>query len=244
MPRRMFCLALIALLLTAACAPTPPTQAPPATIGLLGNVKLDYPTDGGTLYSEVIFASGTANAVPNNTFTLDVVNADDAVIASSTIQVNADGTWQAELPQPYNGDPAEFNIVARPTDNSAQSAYAVNTVTIAALQHRPEGALGSISAPIEGGTAGGESFIVDGMASGVPQNTITVTLLDTNNAVISSAIVTLQNPYYVDVLGWQTELTTQGYQGLATLEISFSSPMDGSVTTLDSISLNIGSAAG
>lgn len=233
-------LAGLCLLLFAACVPTGQvTVAPSPTATVTGSVTIETPHEGTVIYSEVIYISGTAANVSDNQFDLVLIGPDEAVIASSTVQVSDGGTWEIELPHTYNDTPAEVIMTARARVAGINGDYDAVTIGLAGLDYRPEDTFASVTFPPEGSTAGGEQFPVSGMVSGLTDQQLTVSLLAADGTALDSQTITIDHPYPLDDVPWTGELATAGYTGDATLQISTSDQQ-----TLDSINIRIETTAG
>lgn len=227
------------LLFVAACtgdssAPSPTPQPPEA------HISIDFPQDGTIVYAETLYIAGQSGD-PAQPFQIELINIDDTVIAETTVNPQS-GEWQIEVPHGYTGDPSEVIIRAVPTDESSTQIYDSATILISDMTRRPEGIYGSITTPANGVEVGGDMLLVEGRASGAPENTITVELV--GDTVIDSQVITLMNPYFVDEVPWQAELATNGYTGQATIQVYITSPQDGSQIVLDSIIVTVITAAG
>ncbi|NWF67830.1 MAG: hypothetical protein HXY40_01970 [Chloroflexi bacterium] len=240
--RAVVMLALMALLV-AACSPA--ASGPTPLPGLTGSVMITYPPDGTTVYAEAIYVQGSAQGVPNNTFALEVVGADDQIIARSTVIVT-DGQWTVELPHTYTGEPMEATIYAIPdnTDLSIAQTYASATIIIAGMSYRPEGVFGSITSPATGSTIGGDNLTVTGTASGLYQGTLLLGLFAPDGAQISQIVIAVFNPYFTDAVLWTGEVPTNGYTGAAELRAYYQQASDGKDVTLASVQITITAVAG
>lgn len=205
------------LLFASACSPAAPLPTATSTIPALeGNVDILYPQDGSVIYSVTLTISGTATA---SDFALKLVGPDEKAIAQATIQAQAED-WQVEIVHSYTGEPIEVNILAVPIDSNSDLDYDIATILIAPIDSRPEGAFGSITMPSEGDTVGGEVTQVGGMASGFPENTLSIALIGADGTTINSNDVTLYNPYVIDDMPWTAEIATNGYIGAAEIRIT------------------------
>jgi hypothetical protein len=223
------------LLFASACSPAMPLPTmTPAIPTLEGNVDILYPQDGSVIYSEALTISGTATT---SNFALKMIGPDEKIIAQTTVQAQEDD-WKVELVHSYRGEPIEVNILAVPTDADSDLDYDIATILIAPLDSRPEGVFGSITAPSDGDSVGGEVIQISGTASGLPENLLSIALIGSDGAIIDSRDITVYNPYVIDDMPWTAELTTNGYTGVAEIRISSGE------TTLSSINVNVTAEAG
>lgn len=213
-------LAITCLALLAACRPAAPVAtATPTTPELIGEVVILSPPAGALIYAEVMRISGTATNVPGDQFELALVGPDETNIADSVIQLDGE-SWQIELPHHYTAEPIEVTLTARPLDPSINSAYDLVTIALAGLDYRPPGTFGAITLPPDGSAVGGDQIQVAGTASGLPDNQLTLTLLAADGTVIDSQTIIIDNPYRINDLPWRAEISTNGYMGAASLQVS------------------------
>lgn len=211
------------------------TEPPPAA-----SITIDSPQDGTVVYAETLYITGQTGSTAQN-LKIELVDIDDNVIAETTVNAQPGG-WQIELPHGYTGDPSEVIVRAVNADAGSEQVYDSATILISDITHRPDGIFGSITYPANGIEVGGDMLLIEGRASGAPENTIIVELV--GETVIDSQVITLMNPYFVDEVPWQAELATNGYTGQATIQVYITSPQDGSQVILDSIIVTVITAAG
>lgn len=233
---------LILLTLFTACATIPSATDTPPTPTLSGSVDILFPQDGTIIYSELIYLAGTAQQTPTEGFRLRLLDAEENIIAETTVQPQ-DGEWSVELAHNYTGDPTEVIISASPLDTALASDYDVASVVLSTLENRPEGVYASILAPLEGESVGGDFIEISGTASGVFENTIVVRLENASDT-ISQQIVTLTNPYFIDEVPWTASLPTQGASGPVTVRVLAQDANSGQDITLSEVNISIGGAAG
>ena len=203
------------------------------------SVSITHPPDGSILYAESLFVAGTASAP--QTFRVELVDFNGAVIADGIVET-AGGGWSLEVPHSYQGDPGEATVRAVPLDEGSDQ-YDQSLVLLSPLDERPEGAFGTVTFPAVGAEVGGDVIPVEGRASGLPGNALTIELIGDDGAAIDSQLVILQNPYYVDDLPWSVTISPQDYVGSATIHVYFSPP-DAETPTVEVIPVVVGSAAG
>lgn len=232
------------LMFLAACQgksedPAVPTDltATPAPFGT--QVRINTPQDSTIVYAETLHITGTVTD-SSQRFKLQLVDIDDQVITETIVDAQP-GNWQVELVHGYTGDPSEIIIRAVPEDNAAQP-YDTVSILLSDISHRPNGIFGSITYPANGVEIGGDMLLIEGRASGAPENAITIELV--GESVIDSKTITLDNPNFVDDVPWQVELATNGYTGQATIQAYYISPADGSRVVLDSVIVTVLTAAG
>jgi hypothetical protein len=240
--RRLTLCALI-LIISAACTPVD-SSAPTTAPTLTGSVDILSPLAGTTVYAEVLLVRGTAQGLPNNTFTLEVVGIDDEIIARSTVIVS-DGQWSVELPHSYSGEPMEVSLYALPSDAdlTSQQHYDTAAVVLAGLSYRPEGTFGTITAPVGGTTVGGELVPVSGTASGLFEGTLLLGIYAADGTEISRLVLTLEGQPY-DLVPWTADLPTNAYTGLAEIRAFYQQASDGKPVVIASVQVTVTPEAG
>ena len=208
-----------------------PTDTPAP---LSAAVSITHPPDGAILYAEALFVQGIAEAP--QTFRVEMVDIDGRVVVSGVVET-AGGAWSLEMPHDYDGDPGEATMRVLPLTGDGE--YARRVVLLSPLSQRPEGTFGTVTFPTVGGQVGGDAIPVEGRASGVPQNALTVELIADDGRVLDTQTVTLLNPYYVDDIPWALTVAPGDYVGSATIEVTFSAQDDAEV-----IPVVVSSAAG
>lgn len=239
------------IFLLAACAPTP-TQSPeggivtlaPSTSQLQGNVDIVYPISGSIIYSEALYLQGTAENTPADGFMLQVIAPDDTVLAQSIV-VPQEGQWSVELPHNYTGDPSEATIIAKAIPSDILGDYDIVSILISSADNRPEGVFGSVITPTEGETVGGDSIFVSGRGSGFFENTFVLVLETADDAEeISTVIVTMHNPYFMDDMIWEAELPRNEFTGNAVIRAYYTSAESGEEIEIFRVAVVVSSVAG
>lgn len=215
--------------------PNPTTTIRP----MASAVEIDHPTDGTIIYSETLFATGRVSETAQQ-FNLELVNIDGNVINSITVD-SQPGAWEREFVHGYTGEPSEFILRAVPTnpDNTFQ-IYDSAAILLADISKRPDGIYGSITQPINGAQVGGDMIQITGRVSGTDQVNIVV-ITDTGETLDTKA-AELVNPYLLDEVSWNAEITLGDYIGQATLHAVAVSTDD--EVEIGAIDLSIGAAAG
>lgn len=226
-------IALLTACQSAASTPAPASVTPTRT----GSIEINAPPEGAVLYSEVIAIRGTVADLPDDAFLLLLTGPDGSTIASAQVR-NASTHWQVELPHSYIGEPIEVTIAASPLDPTLPVEYALRTVALAGLSYRPAGAFGSITFPTDGSSVGGESLLIRGTASGVPDNRLSISLIAEDATLLDSQSISIDNPYMIDDVPWSAEVNTNDYTGPARLEAVAGTDL------IAAISVSIGTAAG
>jgi hypothetical protein len=233
------------IIILTACQSTPQSveTAIPTVPTLQGQVDIITPQSGSIIYSEALYLQGSAEDVPEEGFRLRVVTALDEVLTETVVRPE-DGQWLVELVHEYRGDPTEVSIYALPVNEAIPLDYDVEAIMLVALALRPEGVFGSIQAPQEGSTPGGDTIPVSGTASGVFENMFTVVMEQPDGTEISSVGVTMSNPYFIDEMVWETDLPTNDYTGPAVIRAYTVDAADGSEIELGRVNIMVSQVAG
>ena len=141
--------------------------------------------------------------------------------------------------------PSEATIIAKgiPADNPAD--YDIVSIAISSPANRPEGVFGSILAPNAGDTVGGDSNYVSGRGSGFFENTFTLVLETADDAeLISSMLVTMHNPYFMDDMIWETELPRNDFVGNAVIRAFYTDAEIGAEVEIARVAVVVSTVAG
>lgn len=238
---------LIVMALLVACRPAtvlPTPTIPEATAQpLTGSIEIITPFEGAVIYSELIALSGVAAGLPENAFALTLTGPDGEQITTATVRPTSE-TWSVELAHTYAGEPIEVTISAHPLVPTAARNYTQRTVALAGLDYRPDGAFGSITRPMADSTVGGEFLLINGTASGVPTYALTIDLIADDGRVVSRTYAQTSNPYLIDDMPWTAELGINGHFGPAIIQLGAQNEAENTVMPLDSIQVQIETAAG
>lgn len=233
-------LVILLALLLAACGGT----SAPETASDAPGIIIRQPVDGSTIYAPALFVTGSSGQA--QTFRIEIGDDEGGILAQATVEAQA-GDWSLELVHNYQGDPIEAVIRAVPiTQDPAgenETIYSAVSMLLADLSHRPDGTHGRITMPADGDNMGGDIIPVAGLASGVADNTITLTLTADDGRVLDTQTVTMDNPYLIDELGWQASVSAGDYTGPATISALFPAP-DGDNDASASVRISIVDAAG
>lgn len=199
-----------------------------------GTVTLTSRTAGAVVYSPALYVAGNAQGVDG--LRLQLTGA-DGLLTETTLQPVAE-SWSVELVHGYSGDPLPVTLSVFPLVDDGQGAYAVISLTLAAFEHRAEGAFAYVVTPQEGDSMGGDSIVVSGRASGQTTYAITVTLADSGGAVLDTQTESFETPYPHDEFGWQVTLNPREYVGDAVLTVDYGGGQS------ESINITLSAAAG
>lgn len=201
--------ALIIALLLAACAPQ----------GKTGSVTLDSPPDGAIIYSSALTVAGTAQGVNSGGFVVTVTDAAGGVIAR-TEAADRDAAFHYELVHGYSGEPVPATLTVTAADAPDDTPYVTVGLTIASIEHRPEGVYVDVLVPQPGDEMGGDEIHVHGRAAGLSERMFMVELIGGDGAVIDSAEVNLPPSYVADDLPWSAALAPDEATGNALIRIT------------------------
>lgn len=199
-----------------------------------GTVTLTSYTADAVIYSPSLYVSGNAQGVDG--LRLQLTSA-DGLLTETTLRPVPE-SWSVELVHGYSGDPLPVTLSVLPLVDDGQGAYTMASLTLAALEHRPEGAFAYVVMPQEGDSMGGDSIVVSGRASGQTAYAITVTLAERDGAVLDTQSIAFETPYPHDELGWQVTLNPRAFVGDAVLNVDYG---DGQS---ERISITLNAAAG
>lgn len=238
--RRLYIFLLIIIL--AACGAVPEeTSNDPANPVMEGDVRITFPQSGTVVYSEALYVEGTAADVPEDGFILRAVLPDDSVLTETTITPDSD-EWSVDMLHNYTGDPTQIILEAIPA-NGADGYYSEQSLIISQLTYRPEGTFGTLLSPTPEMAVGGDLIEVVGTASGIPSNTVTISLTERDGTLISEIEYAIPSPYNIDEVLWITDLPTADYTGLATVTVTYVDA-DGETQTLGEADIIVSVVAG
>lgn len=236
-------LMIVSILVLAACGGSSEPErstSPTATMEAgTGAVDILLPQNGSIIYAEAIQISGRLDGAAQQ-FAIRLVTPDDETITETTLDTQP-GDWSVELAHGYTGDPTEVEIQAV---SSAGDVYDAATILLSDVSNRIEGSFALIHLPLDGDTVGGDMIPVQGRASGIAGDQLTVELVDSSNTVIDTQIVTLNNPYVIDEVPWQADLALNEATGAATIRVSAPDVESGEMIEYDRIAVVLSEAAG
>ena len=245
--RKISFLSLFIILLITACTSEPQRGAVtviPTQPTLQGDVKITFPVSGSIIYAESLMLRGTASNVPAEGFKIQLLTPDDSVLAETTVIPDGD-TWQVELVHGYTGEPIETVIIARSLNDAITEDYDIESIAISSAEYRPEGVFASFISPSPDSTVGGDQIQVIGRGSGFFENTFTLALEKASDGTeISQTVVTMDNPYFIDDMIWEADLSTNDFTGHAVLRIYYQDAATGKEVTVDTIPVVVSSIAG
>jgi len=241
MNRKYLVTIILCMLLLTACGEDDPegfgnptdTSDPSASA-----VEITMPQSGSVIYAEAIQISGEVNGAAQQ-FDVRLVTLDETVIAETTVD-SQPGSWSVELIHDYTGEPTEIEIRTA----QAEQTYDSVSILLSDSSQRPDGTFGEVIIPADNTVLGGDSIPVEGRASGLPENQLTVELLNADGTVLDTQRITLQNPYFIDDVPWQTLVERGTYTGPATLRITYTEATSGEPVIIDEVSMTLTEAAG
>ncbi len=231
---------LLVMLLLAACGGTGDSQTASDAPGVI----IRQPVDGSAIYAPALYIAGSSGQA--QTFRVQISGDGGEVLAQATVEAAA-GEWSLELVHNYTGEPIEAVIRAVPVtdaaDDESETIYSAVSVLLADLSYRPDGTRGRITVPADGDDMGGDVIPVAGLASGVADNAITLTLTAEDGRVLDTQTIAMRNPYLIDELGWEGTVSAGDYTGPATLTALFPASEGGDDASAR-VRINITGAAG
>jgi hypothetical protein len=221
---------VLVLLAVGACSPPEVTSA-----------ELTFPSLGTVYYADVVTITGVARGLVNDGLDVRLLDEDGTVLARVRL-FPPDGVWEARLPVSPPNEPMLVTVGLYVTDNAT---YATAKAMLAPLSLRPSApAYASVLSLSEGETLGGEQVLVAGMASGVPNNRLLVSLQDANGSLLQQDEVMLTAFNALDEVPFALDMRLAGYRGSAVLTLSALDPITNELLLLDSVAVVVGEAAG
>lgn len=224
-------LLLITLLLLTACT----TSDEPGN-----TVTITYPTNGTVIYAEALTVQGTLQGDTELPIEIVLVNRDNQATIAEANTV-AGSTWRVEMPLNYSGDPLQTELTIRSEDGA--TTYATSQLVIADLSFRPQGTFGTIVFPEGESTIGGDSVQIEGSASGIAENLLTIRLLNGEGLVIREQPLTIINPYFIDEVPWKVAIDLADVDDLAQIQL-VSTDENGDEIILHEVNVTVETAAG
>lgn len=206
MARSIILLWIVVIL--AACAPQ----------GKTGTITLDSPPDGAIIYSSALTVAGTAQGINSGGFIVTLADASGAVIARHNA-AERDTTFSFEMIHGYNGEPVPVLLKVTAADAPDDPAYVTRAVTLAAMDHRPEGVYIDVLTPQMGDETGGDEIDVRGRASGLESRAFSVELIGGDGVLVDAVEVLLPPGYIADDLPWQAALNPGEATGSAIVRV-------------------------
>lgn len=232
----------VSIVFLAACGmPNIPAETPTPTVPpLIGDVTIDQPESGSIIYAETMLLSGTASDVPAEGFLLRLTINEETIV-ESTIQPE-DGVWSVQWVHQYTGEPTEATLTALSPNPLVQAEYITSLIVLSSVAHRPEGVFGRLLFPNDEEVLGGDQLEVRGTASGIPDNTLTV-VLENSEGIISQQTAIIDNPFFIDEMIWSADLTVTGETGPATIRVYYTDE-SGEEVLLDEVDIMLSMVAG
>lgn len=230
-----------AFLLLGFCAACMATSTDTPPIETSASVTINAPSIGTVIYSDRIYVAGTADALPENNFQLEVATVADEVLGEAIIEPQ-NGEWNVQLPHNYTGDPTEITIRAYAEGAEAGTEYDIAAAVLSPADNRPEGTYGLILQPSDGDTAGGEQIPLFGVISGIDADELIVRLI-MGDEIITEQIISVDYPNRADEIPWQADLSTSERTGPVTITVGYADAEDGFIL-LDEVSIVLTAIAG
>ncbi|MEQ8671669.1 MAG: hypothetical protein RLP44_25705 [Aggregatilineales bacterium] len=220
-------LLLIPFLLLASCT----TEDTPNTM-----VTITYPANGTVIYAEALTVQGTLQGDSERPIQIVLANQDN-----QTTTTISGSTWSVEIPLNYSGEPLQTTLSIRSEDGA--TTYATSQLIIADLSYRPQGTFGTIIFPEDESTIGGDSIQIEGSASGIVGNFLTIRLIDSEDRVIREQTLIIVNPYFIDEVPWNVAIDLADVEEIAQVQL-VSMDENGDEIILDEVNVTIETAAG
>jgi hypothetical protein len=241
-------------LLSTSAAPTPnavTTALPTAPTG--ETAVISSPAQGASVAPGTIQISGFVYNLPEDRFTLTIVQPDDSPLNSQNITLRnpnqvSEVPWSAAVQITRYTGPAQIRIIARTREGGEMPLAAVDIVigqegasgspAATSAPARPANSpTGSIDSPRSGEIVAGDPIMVTGTAGGFPGGTFNLELLASDGNVLASIPITLSGSDTAAV-PWSAPINTGSYRGTATIRAVVT--VNGSPVTLASANVTLG----
>ncbi len=199
---------LMLALALAACAAQPNA--------LSGTVTVSFPPEGAVIYASALHVAGTLADVPEQALLVRVVDANGGSLSETPLTARG-GAWSLDIIHGYSGEARAVTVEVRAAAEPDAGVMASARVTLAALEHRPEGAFVDVISPQDGMELGGDLLEIHGRVSGY--ETVRVALVGSDGTVIASGTAENGSPYRIDEIPWRVELPNPGFTGTASLTV-------------------------
>lgn len=200
----------------------PTAQIPVLTTGERAAVTI--PANGATV-SNPITISGTISDIPDNRFTLQLVDTTGNVLTSQAMNITAaigvrQASWSAAMNVGTYTGAAQIRIVT--ADSRAATLATANVTVQTGVTINSGGgssvsgtSIGSIDSPVSGGVTTGDPILVSGRAGNFPEMSFTLALY-ANGVMLNSQTITLTGAAGF-IVPWSATMGTGGYRGTAEL---------------------------
>lgn len=204
------------------------------------NVTLMFPKSGSVIYAEALVIQGTLEDKAELPVKILLVNLEtEEIIVQTTATLET--VWTLEVPLNYTGEPLQTELRILSEDEATN--FGSSQIIIADQSFRPEGTFATIAYPQNDSTIGGDSVQIDGTASGIVDNMLTVRLFDSADNALSSQTFEISNPHFIDEVPWHLTVQLADLLDLARIQI-ISTDESGNEVTLDEVAVSVESAAG
>lgn len=215
-----------------------PVLAGCAPQGKTGQITLVSPPDGAIIYSSTLTISGEAKGLNSGGFVITVTGTDGSILTRK-VAPERDAEFEYELLHGYTGEPTAAILSLTAADAPDDPPYVSVNLTLASLEHRPEGSYVDILTPSLGDEIGGDVILVQGRASGLATPTFTVELVGSDSIVVDAVEVVLPPGYVADDLPWNVALSPGTTTGSAIIRV-----VDSDGAQLSVVPVVLSSAAG
>lgn len=216
-------------------------------------VVISSPADGALVdTSNAITISGTGEGLPEGNVAVQIRHADGNILASTATVLQGDdvglggsGTWEVSFTIAI--DPGlQGSIYAFSPSPADGSILAEDTVNVSFHQTVSEPFV-KITSPVSGTVLIDDPIIVSGTGGGLFEGNVVVQAEDARGNVLLTQPTTLRGEN-VGIGGagdWEVSLSVTAVPGTIGRIVAFStSPVDGSITTLDSVDIVFGEGSG
>lgn len=220
------------VLVLAACVPQAAPQLSPTAA--VGEVMIAVPAEGTVYYGNLVTVRGTARDLPPDGFDLRLLLNEESLAQVRVVPI--DGQWSALIPV----DARAVGVLTVQAESiSVERVYATAMAVKGQAQDRPPAEVyGLIFSPAPDDVMGGEQIVVRGVASGVGEGALTLTLTDERGREVQQVRVLMPTLEPLDEVPFQAEMLTGNGAGRYTLTLRFEGQ------ALDEVTFFLGEIAG
>lgn len=185
-------------------------------------VTLESPATGTVVYASTLTISGRTEGVADAVLiVVEPVQPSPTFIGYNDTARVIDGKFNTQLIPAYDGPPVEMVVrVYGVNDSERQTVKAESTLILASIADRPEGVYVDVLSPQVSDGVGGDEIGVNGRASGVPDGTLIIELVNSNGGVVDTQTLILPVSNLLDDVPWSIGLKPASTTGNAIVRIT------------------------
>lgn len=185
-------------------------------------VTLETPAAGTVVYTSTLTVSGQTEGVASAVMVwVQPVQTTPTFTGYTDVAPVVDGRFSVQFIPAYDGPPLEMVVrVYAMNDEQRATPKAESQFILASVAERPEGTYVDVLTPQTSDEVGGDEIGVSGRASGVPDETLIVTLTDSNGVTIDTQTIQLPVTNALDDVPWAVGLKPGATIGNAVIRVS------------------------